>query len=83
MAGRDERARGPRARPRVVKDEALEAALTQASDEFGLQTYYRDCVRPLLNMPEEQWPACCGSTCEPCQQTLVNVASRVLTLLGR
>ena len=34
----------------VVKDEALEAALAQASDEFGLQTYYRDCVRPLLTM---------------------------------
>ncbi len=83
MPGREERARWPRARSRVVKDDALEAALTQASDEFGLQTYYRDCVRPLLGMPEEQWPACCGSTCEPCQQTLVNVASRVLTLLGR
>jgi hypothetical protein len=66
-----------------VKDEALEAALAQASDEFGLQTYYRDCVRPLLTMPEEQWPGCCGSNCEPCQQQRVIVAGRVLSLLGK
>ncbi len=60
---------------------SLEAALVQASEELGLQDYYRDCVRPLLRMSEEQWPRCCGSTCEPCNQLLVNVASRVLSLL--
>jgi hypothetical protein len=60
----------------------LEAALTQASDEFGLQTYYRDCVRPLLGEGEERWPQCCGGACEPCNQTLVSVARRVHALLG-
>ncbi|MFT3927293.1 MAG: hypothetical protein QM778_32415 [Myxococcales bacterium] len=61
----------------------LEAALVQASEEFGLQSYYRDCVRPLLYQPREQWPGCCGGGCEPCAQTLVSVADRVLTLIGK
>jgi hypothetical protein len=59
----------------------LEVALVQASEELGLQSYYRDMVRPLLRMPREQWPGCCGGGCEPCAQTLVAVADRVLTLL--
>jgi hypothetical protein len=63
------------------KDIALEAALAQASDEFGLQSWYRDCVRPLLRMPEAQWPACCAGNCEPCNQVLVSVARRTRELL--
>jgi len=62
---------------------ALDAALAKASDELGLESYYRDCVRPLLNQPREQWPTCCGGTCEPCSQILVLVADRVQTLLGK
>ncbi len=62
---------------------ALDAALAKASDELGLESYYRDCVRPLLNQPREQWPTCCGGTCEPCSQLLVLVADRVKTLLGK
>jgi hypothetical protein len=62
---------------------ALDAALTKASDELGLESYYRDCVRPLLGQPREQWPTCCGGTCEPCSQILVLVADRVQTLLGK
>jgi hypothetical protein len=62
--------------------DALEAALTRASDELGLETYYRDCVRPLLGQPREQWPTCCGGTCEPCSQILVLVADRVQALLN-
>jgi hypothetical protein len=56
---------------------SLEEALAAASDEFGLASYYRDCVRPLLGMPQSQWPQCCGSNCEPCSQTLINVALSV------
>lgn len=67
---RDERAR-------------VDAALAQAADDFRLASYYRDNVRPLLRQPREQWPTCCGGTCEPCNQTLVLVADRVLALLGR
>lgn len=55
----------------------LEEALVKASEEHGLQDYYRDCVRPLLRTGEEGWPQCCGGSCEPCAQTLVNVARRV------
>jgi hypothetical protein len=60
----------------------LEDALTLASEENGLQDYYRDMVRPLLRMPREQWPSCCGGGCEPCAQQLVRVAERVLALLA-
>lgn len=60
----------------------LESALVQASEEVGLQDYYRDMVRPLLRMPRTQWPGCCGGGCEPCAQTLIATAERVLDLLG-
>ena len=60
----------------------LEAALSAASEEFGLQDYYRDCVRPLLGVGPDQWPRCCGGGCEPCTQTLINVARRVHAILG-
>jgi hypothetical protein len=59
----------------------LDAALSRASDELELQTWYRDCVRPLLRMPETQWPRCCGRGCEPCADTLKAVATRVRSLL--
>jgi hypothetical protein len=59
----------------------LDAALKRASDEVGLQDWYRDCVRPLLRMPETQWPRCCGRGCEPCAETLKEVASRARALL--
>jgi hypothetical protein len=59
----------------------LEAALVQASDEVGLQSYYRDCVRPLLR-EETRFPRCCGSGCEPCSATLIRVAVRVRELMG-
>jgi hypothetical protein len=65
-----------------VDPSRIEAALARASDEFGLQAWYRDCVRPLLRQPREQWPHCCGGACEPCNQTLINVAERVLALLA-
>lgn len=66
----------------MITKQALDAALTQASDESMLQEYYRDLVRPLLRMPRSQWPTCCGSICEPCSATLVRVADRTLQLLG-
>ena len=58
------------------------AALARASDEHALQSYYRDCVRPLLSMPSSQWPRCCGGGCEPCSQVLIAVAERVRELLA-
>lgn len=67
----------------IERDEPLEAALTAVSDELGLQPWYRDCVRPILRMPETQWPTCCAGNCEPCNQLLVSVAKGVLARLGR
>lgn len=64
------------------RDEALEAALQAASDEVGLQPWYRDCVRPILRLPEESWPSCCAGNCEPCNQLLNEVARRVRAKLG-
>jgi hypothetical protein len=62
----------------VVRTPELVAALRDASTEVGLQEWYRDCVWPLLGMPRERWPHCCGSGCEPCNATLVAVAEKVL-----
>jgi hypothetical protein len=66
----------------VKRTPQLEAALAQASDAVGLADYYRDCVRPLLGMPKTQWPRCCGRGCEPCAETLTQVACEVYMRLG-
>ncbi len=57
------------------------AALRRASEEDGLAEWYRDCVRPLLRMPESAWPTCCNGACEPCNEQLKRVARRTLALL--
>jgi hypothetical protein len=63
-------------------DIQVQAALERASDELGLPSYYRSCVRPLLRNPEGRWPRCCGGSCEPCAETLIQVALQVLKELG-
>jgi len=60
----------------------FKTALEQASSEYGLQDYYQSCVKPLFSMPMSQWPMCCGGSCEPCAQMLVNVALRICQLLN-
>lgn len=60
----------------------FKTALAQASAEHGLADYYLPSVRPLFSMPSSQWPRCCGSTCEPCAQTLIAVATRTCEILG-
>jgi hypothetical protein len=59
---------------------ARDLALAKAAEEYGLQDYYIECVKPLLGMPKEQWPMCCGGGCEPCNGTLAAVADRTLEL---
>lgn len=61
----------------------IEAAVARASDEFGLEEWYRSCVMPLVRTSRESWPQCCGGGCEPCNQKLVSVANRAAELLGR
>ncbi len=63
--------------------EEIDPVLDAVSEEYGLEPWYRDCVRPLLRQPEEQWPSCCGGGCDPCTQVLVEVARRTLIKLGR
>ncbi len=62
---------------------SLDDALQKASEELGLEPWYRDCVRPLLRDGPASYPRCCGGGCEPCSQLLVTVAERVLDLMGR
>lgn len=64
-------------------DPAVDAALKQASEELGLEEWYRDCVRPLMRSGPAGYPSCCGGGCEPCSQILVQVADRALEILGR
>jgi hypothetical protein len=65
------------------RDPETEALLTAACDEVGLPDYYRDCVRPILRAPRDEWPSCCGGGCEPCLGTLVAIAERVLARKSR
>ena len=60
---------------------AFANALARACAEVGLADHYQPSVRPLFSMPMTQWPRCCGSSCEPCAQTLIAVAERVCALL--
>jgi hypothetical protein len=60
----------------------LEQAIEAASDEVGLQPWYRSCVKPILSAPPERWPQCCGSNCEPCNLVLCEVARRVLARMA-
>jgi len=66
----------------VTEPPSLDAALARASQELGFPSYYQSTVRPLLRNPEGRWPRCCGGGCEPCAQTLIQVALRTLELMG-
>ena len=67
----------------TATDAELYALIDVVSEEFGLPEYYRECVRPLVRAERHEWPSCCGGSCEPCMGTLVAIADRVLTKLGR
>ena len=82
---RNLRARPRRALNRPVADlteEQMNSALRRASEELAFPSYYEACVRPLLRNPEGHWPRCCAGGCEPCAQTLIQVALRTLEILG-
>ena len=66
-----------------MPDPDLDAAIAQASQELGLEAWYRDFVRPLVQSSPEEWPRCCGGGCEPCSELLVRVAQRARAILGR
>lgn len=66
-----------------MTSEEIDDAIARAGDEWRLDPVYRSIVRPLLRMPRDRWPTCCGSNCEPCSTTLVAIADRALELLGQ
>lgn len=66
-----------------VNAPAVKEAVQQACIEVGLPLAYRSAVSQMLRTPREEWPACCGEGCFPCQQSLADAAVRTLELLGR
>jgi hypothetical protein len=65
-----------------VSDEALNDAILQAANEIGFPEHYRSTVRPLVRNPNGRWPRCCGAGCDPCADSLIEVAKRACALLG-
>jgi hypothetical protein len=61
----------------------IEAAVTQACRENNLDLTYIGSVYAYLDEDEDEWPACCGSSCDPCVLQLATVARRALILLER
>lgn len=57
-------------------DSALEEAIAAALEENQLPEVYRQSVRELLEQPEDDWPQCCGSDCDPCVLALQRAAVR-------
>jgi hypothetical protein len=66
-----------------VNDPAVKEAVQRACEDVGLPLVYRSVVSWMLRIPASEWPACCGDSCTPCQQTLADAAHRTLELLGR
>lgn len=64
-------------------EEEIAKAIAEASEELGLASYYQSIVKPLVRNPDAPRPRCCGSGCEPCADTLIQVAERALQLLGQ
>lgn len=61
----------------------IRLAIDEASDEVGLESWYRSCAEPLVFMDASQFPSCCGAGCEPCSHTLIEVAVRARRILER
>jgi hypothetical protein len=57
---------------------ALEALLQQVCAEEGVPARRLDEIRELVGTPPGTWPACCGSSCQPCVEDQKSVARLVL-----
>ena len=58
----------------------LEAALSQAMRENGLEEVYRGTVRGLYVRTDDEWRRCCGESCDPCALMFGRVVDRVRAL---
>ncbi|MBX3247650.1 MAG: hypothetical protein KF901_10775 [Myxococcales bacterium] len=54
-----------------------DACLDEVCRAHGLEGDDRFLVLALLDRPENTWPACCETGCEPCMRTL-HAAARAL-----
>lgn len=66
-----------------VNDEAVKEAVERACVDVGLPLSFRSAVKQMLRTPPEEWPACCGTGCFPCTDSLADAAVRTLELLGQ
>jgi len=62
--------------PEQVRD-----AIEQACHETSLDVQFASSVCAYVEQDEDEWPACCGSSCEPCVLTLEHTARRALIIL--
>lgn len=61
--------------------ERVAVAVERACVEYQLDAQFIPSVYAYLDEDEDAWPACCGSDCAPCVQTLAGAARRALILL--
>lgn len=59
----------------------LAAAVERACREHQLDAQFIPSVYAYLDEDEGDWPACCGSDCSPCVQTLSAAARSALIAL--
>ncbi len=63
--------------------ERIDAAVTQACRDYGLDLAHMGSVYAYLDVDEDEWPPCCSRGCDPCVATLGAAARRALTILER
>jgi hypothetical protein len=56
-------------------------AVERACQDTNLDAQYAMSVHAYLSQDEDEWPACCGSSCEPCVLALEHTARRALIIL--
>jgi hypothetical protein len=82
MAGDERDPRGDANAASATERARVRAAIDRASDEVGLEIWYRSCAEPLIALDDAQFPSCCGANCEPCSLTLIEVALRARRILA-
>ena len=55
-------------------DAAQDRAVAEAVREAGLEPSYALAVAQMMDEADSDWPACCGSSCDPCVLTLAYAA---------
>jgi hypothetical protein len=61
--------------------EQIRDAVERACAECDLDSQFIASVYAYIEQDEDEWPRCCGSSCEPCVLTIAHAARRALILL--